>query len=75
MQKVYLSQSHQSHTQKRKLLNANTRSGQEIHSSESETVQEDLPRLRIDQCFNSHKMQEMPRQEPALEETRDSEVT
>jgi hypothetical protein len=33
-----------------------------------------MQRLWIDQRFNRHKMPEMPRQKPALEETRDREV-
>lgn len=74
-QKVYLIVKHLSVAQKRKIRrNAYTRPCQENDSAKSKALQENMQRLWSHKRFNGHQMPQVPRKEPALEETRNREV-
>jgi len=56
------------------LTNANTGSFEKNFGSKTQALREDMSGLRSKKCGNRNKVQKMPRQEPSLEETRNSEV-
>jgi hypothetical protein len=54
--------------------NADTRSSKESVGAKTQAIFENMSGLRSTECGNSNQMQKVSRQEPALEETRNSEV-
>jgi hypothetical protein len=74
-QKVYLTQNCVSLNQLSMVpINANTGSTQENSRSEAQALRQNMQGLRSKKRRNRDKMQEMPHQEPSLEEARNRKV-